>query len=650
MKGFLALLVREVAERWLLLAGAVAVGFFPLLVPLLPGVPGGSSVETRAGIALALCLTVNVVLAVILGASVIAGELAERRLGFYFSRPVAGWAVWAGKLAGAAVLSIGAALLVLLPTLVVDHRIELNTPMPWWIGSAWIGRVPPFAGVLVSVCLLLLLLSHLVSTMVRSRSPWLLLDLAAALTAAALFWSSRQTLANARAVDALGWGLAAFTILLAAAAALASAIQVTCGRTDARRSHRLLSLVFWSGLGVVTAGFAVYAHWVVDVSPADLQSFEAVLAAPSGPWVGLRGPALRRGNYFPSFLFDTTSGRAFKIGTSPADRFWWQQPVFSADGSHAAWLEVVAGGYELRALDLSRTGRPVASTVSFADWSARLALSPRGRLLAAVQGSVLTVDDLEARRLVASIPLGATDDQRFQVRFLDDRHLRLYEEVSERSPGGAPVWRLSAFDLDLDAGHGRLIRTGGIELPGGRPYYWTIGPDGWRLVLRSQSGPILLADLRTGTLVATLPRCGVGSLAVFLADGRLLLDQRSAGGAMLCLLDRDGAELRRMSFPGLRVAVGGEVQPGRLAMATAPQGSLADPAGWSAFLLDLDTGQRVSIGPDLLPTLRDLTPFDRGAASPQSIGPRLFLKKGGELVLLDPATGHLRTLLHIYRG
>jgi hypothetical protein len=642
-----------VAERWLLLVGAEAVGFFPLLVPFLPGVQGGFSAEFRAGTALALCFTVAAVLAVTLGASVLAGELAEGRLAFYFARPIAGWAVWAGKLAGAAVLSIGAALLVLLPTLVVDERIELG--MPWWMDSARIRHVPAFVGVLAAGCILLLLLSHLVSSMVRSRSPWLLLDLGAALTAAGLFWGIRQTLWREGAFGAFYWGLGGFILLLAAAAAAASAVQVTRGRTDARRAHRLLSLTFWSGLGIAIAGFAAYSRWVLAVSPGDLWSFEAVLSPPAGTWIGLRGPAVHRGLYFPAFLFDTASGRSLKIGASPMDRFWWLQPVFSPDGRRAAWLEAGSSGYELKMLDLARPGaRPAATAVAFEEWPDRMALSPGGRLLAAVHGTVLTVDDLEARRLVASVPLTvAGGEQRVQMRFLDEQHLRVYQVESERVERSARqekperLWRLTA--LDLEPGHGRLLRSGSIEVPGDW-MFWTVGPDGWHVALRTMNAPLRLGDLRTGTVLATLPLNAEGGTATFLADGRLLLDQRTAEGSTLRVLDREGAELRQIAFPALRAAVGGEVQPGRLVMATTRRGSFGDPAGWSAFVLNLDNGQTTPVGPDLLPVVRDVSLFDRGTVRPEAIGSRLFLGKGGSLVLFDPATGHLRTLLRLHGG
>src|SRR5262249_20248916 len=156
---------------------------------------------------------------------------------FYFARPIAGWAVWAGKLAGAAVLSVSAALLVLLPTLLVDRRIELG--LPFWMTGPSIGHAPVFLGLLLTGWLLLLLLRHVMTSMARSRSPCLFLDLAAMLAVTALVWSVRQTLLREWAFNAYLWGIAGFSVALAVSAVVASAIQVTRGRTDVRRSHRL---------------------------------------------------------------------------------------------------------------------------------------------------------------------------------------------------------------------------------------------------------------------------------------------------------------------------------------------------------------------------------------------------------------------------
>lgn len=638
MKGLWAVLCREVAERKLLLLGAAVLGLFPLLVPFLPGVDSRYATDLRAGTAFALCSIVAAVLAVALGSSVIAGELAERRLGFYFARPIAGWAIWAGKLAGAAALCLSAAFLVLLPALLVNPRIELGTP--WWMGGAWIHGVPVFLLALAAGCVTIALLSHLVSTMARSRSPWLLLDLGAALAVAALFWSARQVLLREEAATAFARGLAGFLAALAAAAAAAGAVQVTRGRTDPRRGHRLLSLTFWAAMAVATAGFAAYARWVVAVSPRDLAALEVVLPSPAGPWIGLRGPAAGRGDYFPAFLLDVASGRSVKAGVSPAYRFWWLQPVFAPDGSRAAWVEGRAGSLDLKLLDLTRPGaRPTATTVSFADWPLRMALSPGGRLFASLHSSSLTVDNLATGRLLASVPLAVSFEEDVQLRFIDGGHLRVYQAASERPPGGGAIWQLAV--LDLEPGHGRLTRVGGIKMPGSL-MRWTLSRDGRRAALLPRSGaPVLLADLGTGTVIATLPSQADVVSATFLADGRLLLDERTLGSVTLRVIGRDGAELRRIPFPGPRLALGGEVEPGLLALGTTVRGSYSDPAGWTSSLLNLDDGRMTPIGQGLIPV-------SRGSGGPPSLGSRLFLRTGGELVLLDPATGHLRTVLRTH--
>jgi hypothetical protein len=638
VKGLWAVLCREIAERRLLLLGAAVMGLFPLLMPFLPGVDGRYSTDLRAGTAFALCFVVAAVLAVTLGSSVIAGELAERRLGFYFARPIAGWSIWAGKLAGASVLCLGAGFLVLLPTLLVNPRIELGTPA--WMGGAWIHGVPVFLPALAAGCATIVLLSHLVSTMVRSRSPWLLLDLGAALAVAALFWSARQVLLREGAEAAWLRGLAGFVTALVAAALVASAIQVTRGRTDPRRGHRLLSLTFWAALGAAAAGLAAFSHWVVTVSPRDLAALEVVLPSPAGPWIGLRGPAAGRGDYFPAFLLDIASGRSVKSGVSPAYRFWWLQPVFAPDGSRAAWVEGRAGSFDLRLLDLTRPGaRPTASAVSFGEWPLRMALSPGGRLFASLQSSSLTVDDLATGRLLAAVPLAVSFEEDFQLRFADDGHLRVYQASSERAPGGGATWQLAV--LDLEPGHGRLDRVGGIKVPGSS-MRWALSRDGRRAALLPRSGgPVLLADLGTGTVIATLPSQADVVSATFLTDGRLLLDERTLGSVTLRVMGQDGAEQRRFPFPMPRLVFGGEVGPGLLTLGTTARGSYADPAGWTSFLLNLDDGRTTPIGQGLIPV-------SRGAVGPPSLGPRLFLRTGGELVYLDPATGRLRTVLHVH--
>jgi len=633
MRGFWAVLWREIVERRLLLLAAALVGLVPLAVPFLPGVTGSDPGEIRTGTALALCLVVTAVLALTLGATVIAGDLSERRLGFYFSRPLAGWAIWAGKLAGAAVLCQGAALLVLLPAMLLDPRIEIGTS--WWMGEGWIRDLPTFLTALAIGTVIIVLVAHVASTMVRSRSSWILLDLAAAFTVAGLVWSERQLLVRKEAYAASIWGLAGVLALLGASSLIAGGVQVLRGRTDLRRGHRLLSLTFWMGMGLAALSFAVYAHWVIEVTPRDLSRIGSLLPPPSGTWIGLRGPAAGRGDYTPSFLFDTASGRSVLIGSSPM-YWWWLQPVFSPDGRRVAWLEAAGDGVDLKILDLTQPqAQPVATRVSFSSWPSRMALAPGGTRLAALVRSSLTVTDVATGRLLSAVPFPEPAEEFFTMRFTPEGRLR----IDERLRDAASLSRSRFTALELDPGHGRLALLGTIERPDVEE--WVVSLDGERVAAHSRSLFRLFA-VRTGELLAELPLRGELANISFLSDGRILLDERLLderlpGVSVLHLVSRDGVELRRFSFQAARLVIGGEVAPDRLTLATRIQDGSRAAQGWTAFLLDLDSGRTTLIGYGLVPAGR--------GTGPESVGPRLFLSGQRKMVLLDLATGRLRVLL-----
>jgi hypothetical protein len=636
MRGFLAVLRREMEERRLLLLAAVAAGFFPFLLPYLPGFEGRDPVDVRGGAALALSVVVGGVLALGLGATVIAGDLAERRLGFYFARPIAGWALWGGKLAGAAVLAVGASLLVLLPALLTGGRTEVS--LPWWLGDSLLRAGIP---TLVAGTLAVLLLAHVLSSMARSRSPWLLLDLAAVLAFAAVTWSACRVLWQERAFSALSNGVAGLALAAGAAALAAAAVQVTAGRTDPRRGHRLLSLTFWGALGVAALGFSAYTRWVTAVTPADL-TWLAPQPAPAGSWIGLRGLAAGRGDYAPAFLFDAASGRWRKIGAVGFYR--WLPLIFSPDGERAIWLApdgtADGRGIALRTLDLRDAGaRPAAPPLTFRDWPQSLALTPHGERLASVDDGTLTVADLATGRLLASASLATPSGESVELRFRDPGHLLIYQSSEEPAPGGrsgsndSVTWRLTTLELPVP--RGRLTVTGRLELAGD-VRSWALSPDGERVVARLQHA-LRVLDLRTGALLAARPLAGETSAADLLTDGRILVTEHAGGRTQLSLLSRDGMPLRRFAFDADRLQLGGEVAAGRLALATARRGKLRAYEAWTAVILDLDSGRTALVG-------RGLLPVGRPGLGPQSAGARLFSRRR-DLLLLDPATGRLRTVL-----
>ncbi|HYN43724.1 MAG TPA: hypothetical protein VE129_18245, partial [Thermoanaerobaculia bacterium] len=165
MKRFAIVALREITERRFVLLAAGVAAVIPFLVPLLPGVPGDQSDLTRGITALILACSFGLGGSLLVGASVVGRELAERRLSFHFSRPLPSAVVWGGKLAGGVALVLLAELIVFLPASAASGRfpglpglpaLGLDTGLLW---AVLLSAVPLF------------LLAWLGSVALRSRSP-----------------------------------------------------------------------------------------------------------------------------------------------------------------------------------------------------------------------------------------------------------------------------------------------------------------------------------------------------------------------------------------------------------------------------------------------------------------------------------------------
>ena len=324
MRGFVAILRRELFERRLLGLLALALGLIAAVLPLAPGIrPDRMSVsDLQGGTALGLALLLTVILAFFLGSSMIAADLAERRLGFYFSRPLPGWAIWAGKMAAALVLILSGGILVLVPAALLGGNLNLDGI--WGVGNVISVSGPSLVVSWVAFLLLVLLATHAVSVILRARSSWALLDLAALAVVAGLVWGALRRLklegvllrstfpARVDQPGVVAWmelGLLAAVLL---ALAVAGALQVVRGRTDLRRAHRVLSQGLWGMLLAAVLLFVGFAAWVLAAGPGDLLGFSGVAAAPGSHWLAFDGPAARRPGYHPSFLYDLDSGRTVR--------------------------------------------------------------------------------------------------------------------------------------------------------------------------------------------------------------------------------------------------------------------------------------------------------------------------------------------------
>jgi hypothetical protein len=640
MRGFVAVFEREIVERRLLPLAALVLGLVPLAAPLLPGLPYSPPAVIRSGVALGLALIVSFVLALFLGGSVIARDLGERRLGFYFARPISGGAIWAGKLAAAAVLATGAGALVLLPALLIG---DVPDPSGYW-GSAMTGGpllgTPGLAVAWLGFIVLVIVGAHAAGVILRSRSPWLLLDLAALSVTVAIVWTCLEILTRAGA-GLMSWmgvsvsfallqyveaTVAAVTVVTLA---VAGAAQVGRGRTDLRRGHRVLSIVLWSALLPASLVLAGYAWWFESPSPQDLVSIEGVVPAPAGSWVALDGLAAHRGGYLPGFLVDVGSGRFVRADFGISSSIRGQSPLarFSADGTRAVWLELSGDSnrndLELMTLDLRHPGaspRPVQislkrSLVSFG-------LSPDARYAAVVQDGRLIVAAVASGRLLASASLGNEFHQQESLAF-SGSSVRFYGLDSFWTPQMTLEHQITLSIADLDISTGKLTKTEVRETATGNAT-WTPSPSGDRGLLRSGKS-LELRDGANGKLVAGLG--SEASRASFLPDGRIAVLARRGDGTELRVLDASGgAELHRFQFPGVHtVLLADQPSPNHMRAVTRGPGGTAP---WQLWNLDLATGE-AHAGPQLALTS---LPFRRA-------GPWRALRGDG-IVWFDLWTSH----------
>ena len=263
------------------------------------------------------------VVALMLGITAISRELSEKRGTFLFAKPVSPAAMWFGKTAAAIVICLGAFFIIALPayTFAGDGWRDL------WGGN----RSALYTAIL---CVALFFGGHVASTMLRSRSARVALDVAFFLIA------MLALLAMLRPLIAAGGGSVAIKVLIGIAGALlvvfiaAPVWQLARGRIDPLRNHIALSTVLWTAVAVILIVAAAYVRWVMSPPPSAFTGFLGLDQSPTGEWVFVSGIAPERGTVPVSYLIDAKTGERERL-TLPV----MSGVAFSGDGKLAAWME-----------------------------------------------------------------------------------------------------------------------------------------------------------------------------------------------------------------------------------------------------------------------------------------------------------------------
>ena len=626
---------REFASKRMVLYAGAAAALLALLSPLVPGASRAHPADVRAVVVLFLGSGLALGSALLVGGTLFSSDLADKRLAFYFSRPISPAALWWGKVVGGFSVVLLGSFLAFLPALFDGQLLRLTATGRT---AAWL------SGTVVLLLLFLIVLSNALAVAFRSRSAWLLLDLAAFALVGTTLWASARILSRAWAMEALA-PLALFNgALLFMALILAGWRQVAVGRTDPKRAHGALSRTLWpivSAAAFLTLG---YVAWATAYGPADMKE-KSIAISPAGRWLVASGVVSGRGvEFYGSVLVDTGTGRNVRLPGYGA----WTVTV-SRDGRRAAWAEQEgpAAGAPSTVMTLdaaSRDGRPVPTKiiVGRAFDISGLTLSPDGSRIAVVRDGNLAVHDVVTGAIVASVRLDADVLRGAHPYFESSSTVTLADGVT-RGAGKASLYR-------FDIGARRLEKTAEIEFPpsiGGGQLRTSPARD--RLFLSSAAAGILLFDPADGRRIASLaPPADLSGPrhAVFLADGTIAVGRASEGEVTLQHLSRNGVPLRNVPVgKGMSFRLGGEVAPGRLAIDLSPSETFEMKGGFHRLVtVDLPTGAVVEIGRDLglaAPNAAWFILSDAPALTPGSLGTRLFRSGDGKLLVLDPGSGGL---------
>jgi hypothetical protein len=255
--GALTIARLELARRWGFWLAAVGLGLLAAVLPRLAGDWG------LADVCMVGVVVLSWIIAFAIGMSLLGRPLHDGRLAFFFTRPVHGVTIGAGKVIGGLVLVVGMQTLLLAPSILLFDRTA---------------ETLEFSGPVFAVCMTVVFLAAglVVGILARSRSRWFILDAiggtTAALLAVATFaqvnraqrfaeldeWTPEQAKPMFDRIDALMETLAISGILIVF---VAVTVAIAIGRTDRDRVHRSLAITLWSSLAVVGVVGVAFARW-----------------------------------------------------------------------------------------------------------------------------------------------------------------------------------------------------------------------------------------------------------------------------------------------------------------------------------------------------------------------------------------------------
>ena len=595
--------LRAYAPAW---AAALVAALLPWLAPLVPGINHQPAADVRLGTAVAIAVLLGLTFALFVGAGLLARDLGEGRMGFFLALPLTARTIWAGRVIAAALLVFGTMAAIVLPPALAAGEVRLQREaVSGFVSLPLLGPVLGVVTIVVLPPLFVMLIAHLLAIALRSRSPWLLADLAGVAIAVVLIARALGRLLRGGAPAELMIGTAVVAGLALLALLPSGGFGLARGGVLLARVHRAQAVFAATGLVVAALAAMGFTKWVLAVDARDLESVEQVEVAPNGSWLAVRGPLRHRPSYAPWMLVDAASGRSLPLGAAVAARaLGFPSPVvFAADGSRAVWLRPQGAPFASpsEAVWVELGGRPRIGDGGVDVASAwNTALLVEGDRVAIAEPRRLAVWTDGGRSLLAAAELPRAQLNWHELRGLPGGVVRLARLVDAGDDG----LRLQIFDLDVvarrlatrcdrqvdavDSGTNAAFSADGMRLL--VVHGWG-GAHGVELVDASsgQSLAMLVANVEKGRLSAG-----------FLPGGRVAVASAHEGALTLRLFDRAGAPQRQLSLGNGRWAWMGSPWSADLLPYTA---SVREHESWQGELrvVDLQSGNVRPLGVRVAP-------------------------------------------------
>lgn len=403
MRAMIRVATREVMERKLIFAACLMLGILSLAAPLLPDfrLTGGDPKATISFFAFAFTFMFGLSLSFMTGATIISRDLAERRMSFYFSKPISHWSIWGGKMLGAFLITVIGSLLAVLPaTMIGGGLFMLTNPKadPMEKEAGWVVDL-----VVWTIILFFIAIGHFASIALRARSKWVALDIFGASAITLILYYATKPLVTAGAMDVVKVMLITAVLALLLSLFVAGAIGIARGRTDIRVVHAATSIGFMSIMGPIALATLLYSAWVRSPDVADLKETWVDDYAPAGEWIYVVGSARGRGDYTAGFILNPVSGNALRLPPQGS-------VSFSDDGKRAVWTEIVSLSpilAELHLADLTQA-EPVVKPLLISmkpPTGFGPVISPDGSRIALIDGETLSIYDASSSKSLASVPM-----------------------------------------------------------------------------------------------------------------------------------------------------------------------------------------------------------------------------------------------------